>query len=284
MLRLAKLITALGLFAIPFSSQAEDACDSRFNYTAGLSCVSCGIEKATGQVPSEKFLALLGFAAQHYYAGLNPYEKNVSSEEAKVNFQRHLIQQVQAYGFCLGVKIDAAGVPTNKTGYGKVAIRAQDLVYPSITGSRSRVKDGDYRTGLNSKQMKELIKQFGFKDEADVRNIFQDDRWRSSTPAERQKNFRTNAEKPLIFSSSEDGEGLKNCFEQLKQLHTKDTIFNLKTVRTDNQEFCKTIAAECEIKNDFCSGSVADSPSATSGSGKRSLFDSTKSKNAGGAQ
>ncbi|WP_413288621.1 hypothetical protein [Bdellovibrio sp. HCB337] len=289
MLRFAKFIAALGLFAVPFSSQAqEESCTSNFLVTSKLECVSCGIQKAHGNVPSEKFLALLGFAAQHYYSGLNPHERDVDSVAAMNGFYQHVIQQVQAYGYCVGVKVKPNGDLTDKKAYDKVSTNMLDLVYPSITGSRSRVRDGEYNGPLTGDQMKKMVKHFGFKNEDDVKTMFQDDFWRTTTPAQRQKHFRTYAEKSGVVNGSDDGDNLKECLKQLKNLHTGTTDFNLNSPNEANQKFCKTVAGECGIASSFCMGNTAPAPVPASSSGnnqpvRRNLYNSTNSSTATGA-
>lgn len=298
MLRFVKVVAIAALTAAPllsFAASATKKCTSPFNKTAGLECISCGVEDYTGQVPSEKYLALLGFATQHYYEGTNPRtaKEGVNAEQ---NFRRHIIQQIQAYGFCVGAKLDSKGNLTSKPGYGNLDTNDHSLAYKFINGTRATVnKDGEYSTGMSKDEMKTFLKKLGIaRDES--KNVFQDERWQYSTPAERQKYFRQQLKEEGLYDMSGKGlfvsketEGLADCISQLKAVQNdKDSIFNLSTPNPDNQEFCKTLANSCEIKDtSFCMGNIAaqvPEPASESGGNQKGFLNSMKRKGASGVK
>jgi hypothetical protein len=307
MLRFAKLMALTGLLVAPFFSSAAD---KLFLENAELKCVADGVEIATegpnhseGLRPSEKYIALLGFAAQRNYKGVG------NSGAGRELYLERVIQMLQANGFCMANKLDGGGVPTSQLGYGDVVRDKSNKAAPylmyAVAGLRSREqKDGNTKSALDTKQMKEVVKYFGFQDESHIQNIFKHDGWSSLEPDQRQRLFSEHVENTSavdpenqnslrgMYASNEYGEGLKNCFSQMKLMQNSNTIFNLKNTkngrRPDSRKFCETVAKECKLESTtFCSVSTPtftktnDAPKPTgagSNRGSRSIFDGVKGR------
>lgn len=288
MLRFSKLMALAGLLIMPFFSQADD---KNFLQTAELKCVADGVEIATGPGgkiglrPSEKYIALLGFAVQRNYKSVNSAK---GGDDRRLYLER-VIQMLQADGFCIANQLDGGGVPTAQVGYGDIVSDKSNKAAPyliyAVAGLRSKEqKDGNTQSALDSTQMREVIKYFGFKDESDIQNIFKDDSWSSLNPDQRQKLLSENVENDM-YANNEYGDGLKDCFNQMKLMRNRDTIFNFKGVkdgrRSDSRKFCETVAKECKLESTtFCSVSAPTfkkdaGTDSSSGSGQ-SIFDSVK--------
>lgn len=294
------------LFLIPTFSQAanetnqpiiknlqkkyvERTCDETpFLKTTRLACISCGVEKFTGKKPSEKYLAMIGFATSKYsFLGKTTNDKGTltqfgdSSEggSALELFQRNVIQKIQAYGFCVDGRTNRNGDIAQGAGYGKVPLGIMDLVFSAVSGSRStntvpvvkgdKIKGRESSTGYTTNQEKDLLKFFGFSDKQAFENLYRIEGWTYLTPVERQNAIRevlasAPGNNPYggesnsvvdhgIYASSENGNGLRECVKQMNDLVIqKDSAFNLKTNSSSNQELCQLMAIECEIDLDFC--------------------------------
>ncbi len=308
MLRFTKLIVLIGLLVSPMFSQATDRL---FLENAELKCVADGVEIATegpnhseGLRPSEKYITLLGFAVQRNYKAVN----SAGGGSGRELYLERVIQILQADGFCMANKLDGGGIPTSQVGYGDIirdkTNKAAPYLMYAVAGLKSREqKNGNTQSALSTKQMKAVVKYFGFQEESYIQDLFKHDNWSSLEPSERQRLFtehveNTSAISPEDFTSSrgmyasnEYGEGLKDCFNQMKLMQNSNTIFNLKNSkngrRTDNRKFCETVAKECKLESSsFCSvssptfrkdSSDGAKPNKNDGnSGGRSIFDGVK--------
>jgi hypothetical protein len=245
-----------------------------------LDCVSCGVERFnSGKAPSEKLLALMGVAAARYgmdstsNGDSTTFEtKSDNTAKSKQNFYQNVIQRVQALSFC-----------TNISSYGKVTDEALlPYIANLITGSTSRtidVKRGgkvvgtENSSGVDSKTAKKIANYLGFADEKSMASFFNDDKWRTASPNQRQENFfkkvtaardpakpgpEDNIKVNLGPYASEYGAGLKECLEQMRSKQS-DSAFNLKSGTTkDSQDLCRLMASECGIEDKFCSQGIRD--------------------------
>ncbi|HEY8272246.1 MAG TPA: hypothetical protein VIG33_15250 [Pseudobdellovibrionaceae bacterium] len=302
MLRFIKLMALTGLLVTPLFSRAKD---ELFLRSAELKCVADGVEIATGPGgslglrPSEKYLALLGFAVQRNYKSVNSSTGGFNREL----YLQRVIQILQADGFCVANKLDGGGAPTSQVGYGDVVRDKSNavgryLIY-AVTGLKSKEdKNGDTQSVLTADQVNEVIKYFGFQNETYIQNLFRHDNWSSLEPDARQKLFSDNVESTSatapedrtsvsgMYSSNEYGEGLKDCFAQMKQMQSKSTIFNFKNLlkgrSSGGRKFCETVAKECQLESTtFCSISAptfkTEGNGSTPGStGEGSIFDKLK--------
>lgn len=258
MLRFAKSLVFTGLFIAPQLSFAGR--DSAFLETTELKCVSDGVEIATGQgsspglTPSPKFLALLGFAVQRNYKGVNAAR---GGSERELYLQR-VIEIIQANGFCLAEKLDGGGVPTAQDGYGGISgeSKTPDKLKVAVMGFGSRdinTKEGDTQNNLTTKEFNKIVKYFGFKNEGEINALFRDSSWSGLTPAQRQQKFKNSAD----YGNYSDG--LKECVSQMKKMHST-AIFNHNGTRSSQGiKFCETLAKSCNLESSsFCSVSKLD--------------------------
>jgi len=264
MLLWAKHFAMIGFLAAPVLSyaQAGGGCTaaSRFLTETRLQCVSCALENATGVKPSEKFIALMGVTAERY-TYLAPDQKMSNGDvihahsadggEALRNFQRKVIQQIQAYGFC-----------KSGSSYGdKVPVTMFDLVYPAVSGSKSKdevqVRDGkkvlnnESSTGLSAKEMKKVAEYLGFSSTDDMSNLFESDYFKYSSPLKRQEVFK----KAVKSNRNSYHDDLKSCLDEMTGSEDTDAKFRLRpeVVNRDNQKLCEAMAKECELPStDFC--------------------------------
>jgi len=193
-------------------------------------------------------------------------------------FQQNVIQKIQAYGFCVDGKINKSGDIIEGKGYGGVPDSMRNLIFRAVSGSTSNgnvpVANGDKivghenSIGYNSKEQKEIVKFFGFQDIKDIEKLYDIQGWTYMPPAERQKMIRdglasvpdnnpysneTSLFSQGMYSSNENGDGLKECVKQMNELVIqKDSVFNLKSTNGANQELCQLMAIECDIDLDFC--------------------------------
>lgn len=271
MLRLTKLMALTGLLIAPLFSHAK--ADEEFLESAELKCVADGVEIATGPGgslglrPSEKYLALLGFAVAQ--------SSSASSMEGGLSRELYLervIQILQADGFCIANKLDGGGAATTQVGYGDIIRNKSNPASPFLFSAVSETKDKGQKGG--AKQRKEVVKYFGFQTEDDILNLFTHQNWSSLEPDARQKLFSENVERPTpktpenrtslkeMYTPDENGEGLKDCFSQMLLMQDKQTLFNfkkfLKGRRSDGRVFCETIATECNLSSKgFCAVSTS---------------------------
>ncbi|MGZ3742946.1 MAG: hypothetical protein ACXWRA_03720 [Pseudobdellovibrionaceae bacterium] len=288
MLRFTKLMTLLGLLVVPFFSRAAD---NNFLEEAELKCVAEGVEVATGPGgeiglhPSEKYLALLGFAVQRNYKGVN----SSKGGSERVLYLQRVIQFLQAYGFCVAYKLDGGGAATTDVGYGDVVHSKSDSFYNDLFRAVSglgtiELKDGNTQSPLTTNQMKGVINYFGFLKEDYITKLFFNDNLSSMTPKARQKFFSENIENIISngIHDNENGNGLKDCFTQIKQMQKKDTLFNFNNTtnsrRDDNDKFCATVAKRCNLDISFCSSSTPTNSTSNGSGGGRSIFDSLKGR------
>lgn len=285
MLRLAGIATLAFLFLAPGFLRAEDSISTPpILNNLDLDCVYDGIEDAVGSRPSAKYLLLLGYAVQQN-------TKNADIKNNKETFQRNVIERVQAYGFCVDKKVDNNGTATEKTGYGGVRLNERPIAdYIKVLVSGCTIKQNGYETGcLKTPQVEEVVRYFGFTNRKHIDNMLSPNDWSSLDPVERQRRFTkysggktftsesdsmtVNAD---IFQADEKGDGLKECFNQIKQMQKSDTPFNLTTKegRTENQKFCEVVANKCSLSgNSFCAQNTnKPRSSGTSGGNKDSLF------------
>lgn len=303
MLRSVGKAALVFLFLVPGFAQAEAG--REFLNTIELKCVSDGIEEETGHQPSAKYLALLGYAAQHYMK-----DSDVTSPTERKRYLQSVIERVQAYGFCLSNPLDSKK-NSSKVGYGDVNIQNRQLhtnVKNMIIGKGRFInKDGEIQLRMKSDELEEVVKYFGFKKRTDMDNALAVDGWSYLTPAQRQKEFRTNVEKKEssfeggsstqsinIFNDKPEGQGLRDCFSQLKQLQTSDTVFKFESDRTkESNEFCNKLVKACSHTFDnekdgaFCSqssvhGSKGSVSGSTGGGGENFLENMKIKKNSGG--
>jgi len=288
------------LLILPFIATAQ----SRFLKTTNLECVADGIENATGMYPSEKYIALVGFAVQRNHR----YSKSTSGGDSKATYLQRVIEIIQANGFCTANKIDGGGRLTKELGYGTVdtsvrSNKAAPFLPYAVAGLGAReFADGTTQSALDSKQMKQVVKYFGFKKEDDITDIFYAPGWASMDPGQRQNLFRehvgsTSPTRPEertvnsgMYTSDDNGEGLKDCFSQLKQLQGRDSLFNFKNGRrSDSRKFCETIARACYLDepSTFCYQSAVPVEVRSGGkkvpdesSGGPSLFDAVRGEGA----
>lgn len=252
MLRFVKSMTLVGLLVVPFTSFAGR--DSGFLESAELKCVSDGIELATGKgnnlglSPSPKFLAMVGFAVQRNYKGVNAAR---GGTERELYLQR-VIEVIQANGFCLAEKLDGGGVPTAQDGYGGIQGEGKtpNRLKAAVMGYGSRdmkTKEGDTQNSLTTKEFKEVLKYFGFNNEEEINALFRDSSWSGMTPAQRQQKFRNAADGN--YSS-----GLKDCVSQMKKMHST-AVFNHTGSRSPQSiKFCEALSNSCNLESAaFCS-------------------------------
>jgi hypothetical protein len=203
----------------------------------GLACVSCGVQKhyrsaGKGEViPSKQYLAMLAVGARQFRQ-LNPGAKSerdgnpARNPTAKMNLQKTVISQVQAYGFC-----------TKKT---PVKWR---YVNDFITDGRDRSKD----------QITDLAKSWGFKKgilsstpSYDNFHRLVDDSALISVPIEEKRRaFRENS-KELIDRGDVDGD-LLECLSEVKNRAETE-----KPTDPQSYALCTSMASECGIESDFC--------------------------------
>lgn len=261
MLSWVKQIILIGLLAAPFCVQAQ----SRFLKSSNLECVADGIESATGMYPSEKYIALVGMAVQRNHRGT----KSTSGGESKSLYLQRAIEIIQANGFCTANKIDGGGHLTQEVGYGTLdtsskSNKAAPFLIHAVAGLGAKeFADGTTQSALDSKQMALVIKYFGLKKEDYISDMFSGAGWASMEPGQRQKLFREYVDGD-IYTSTENGQGLRDCFSQLKQLQNRDTLFNFKNGRrADSRKFCETIARTCYLDEPatFCYQSATESRS-----------------------
>lgn len=305
-----RFVPLMALAGLLVTSQVSNASDRVFLEAAELKCVADGVEIATegpdhsqGLRPSEKYIALLGFAVQRNYKGANA----ANGGSGRDLYLERVIQMIQANGFCMANRLDGGGVPTSQVGYGDIvrdkSNKAAPYLLMAVSGLQSKeVKNGNTQSALDTKQMKEVIKYFGFQDESYIQNLFKHPNWSGMDPTQRQALFSENVESTSptspenrtssrgMYASNEYGEGLKDCFSQLKLMQNSNTIFNLKKGRrADNRKFCETVAKECRLESTtFCSVSTptfvkpppdqAPRPTSTDGKGGSgiSIFDRVK--------
>lgn len=290
MLRFAKSMALVGLLAVPLISSASS--DHDFLNTTNTSCVSDGIEEYTGAggklglTPSPKFIALLGFAVQRNYrdadalGGLN-----------KENYLRKMIEIIQADGFCLSQRLDGGGVPTTQDGYGGLNgdRKRPDKLSTAVMGFRTKkIKDDLDQSSLTTKEVKEVVKYFGFDNEDDIKALFFDNKWSSLTPAQRQAKFNA--------AGGSYSSGLQDCVGQMKRMQTKTAIFNHNG--TDRSQagigLCKAMANRCDVDSAFCTkyvpsptddnvapGPNSSAPVPAKGGGGGSVFDQLGGGNSG---
>lgn len=247
-----------------------------------MRCISDGVKKFTNLRPSDRYLSLL-FAVAYQNANLGTMnEKNIKYNDGlKQSIQRRVIENIQAYGFCVDKKIDSEGHFTSDVGYANVLGFKKDNI-DEIRG----IFVNSNQTSFNNLK-KPTQKYFGFSSFDKINNVFFNPDWskENNTSKERQKYFRDRLSIALnsssnttslpsfgeesfsgtssdpYFEKNEAGDGAKECLSQLDR-YTKsssNSIFNLnEDIPEENVEFCKLISKECGLaSNSFCKGEPA---------------------------
>ncbi|MBS1971131.1 MAG: hypothetical protein JSU04_12530 [Bdellovibrionales bacterium] len=256
MLRFAKSVAAASLIVLPAISFA--ARDGQFLDTAELKCISDGMEVATSQngglglTPSPKFLALVGFGMQRFQK-----DTNGNAGLDRETYQQKVIEFIQANGYCLAEAVDGAGQPTKRDGYG--GIKGSDQKEPDRlalivlgTGTK-RVNDNLSQNQFTTKEIDQTVKLLGFKDIDQIKAIFQNDNFSGQTPAQRQEFFQK-----AIADNGRYSDGLKECFNQMKNMEKLSPVYNHNGKRSPQSiKVCETLADECGLPDKkFCSLSV----------------------------
>jgi hypothetical protein len=256
MLRFAKSLAAAGLIMVPLFSHA--ARDGQFLETSELKCISDGMEVATskngslGLTPSPKFLALVGFGMQRFQK-----DTNGNAGLDRETYQQKVIEFIQANGFCLATTVDGAGQATAQDGYG--GIKGSDQKEPDRlaliilgTGTK-RINSKLSQNQFSTKEIDQTVKLLGFKDIDQIKAIFQNDNFSGQTPAQRQEYFLK-----AIADNGRYSDGLKDCFNQMKNMQKLSPVYNHNGKRSPQSiKVCETMADECSLPDKkFCSISV----------------------------
>jgi len=244
MLRFAKILTLVGLLVAPIVSWGDE-----FLKTTELKCISAGIEEATdpknsndsrGDTPSPKFLGLVAFGIQSAHP-----DANGLSGKSKENYQKKIIQFIQANGYCIA-----------KDDYGSIEngdVKTPDKLARIVAGiGNTDIQEGFQKSPFTSEQLKEAAKYFGLKNVGDLRKelqrLFFDGSWYKWNPEQRRQHFSNATENRGDFRN-----GLPECLNKMSIKRQEEFFTNPKK----NVAFCETVAARCGIEAQFCSSNNA---------------------------
>lgn len=276
-----KIILATTILFYSFTSNGENLNEETVSFVEQneLACISEGIKQKTNHRPSDRYLSLL--AAIAYQNADLPNKSGTTNRNIRVNdelkqsIQKRIIENIQAFGFCIENKIDSKGLVSQQKGYAPISTYKHDsaedirMMFVSEYKSSDRAKNkvaNDY---------------FGFNSFHAMNNLFYTKDWNHKTQKQRQDFFRdklasaikepTNYSRSVAssaeytFAQGDLGEAAKECVKQLEgwTKPENNTIFNHSkgAVPSENVALCKTISKECGFKNDnFCEGKL-DAPS-----------------------
>lgn len=239
---------------------------SNFLPLMGLSCVSCGVQIYNTERgrnlpnPSEKWLATLASAARSFRE-LNAGEPGAKSNStvingiAKVNMQKVVISQIQAYGYCT---------------------RQSRVQWPVISKFITNKYD------QNKENKTELAKILGFKKGFwssspaydNFKSLLDDSAYTTSTLAAKRANFNAAADNLLTAKDVDDD--LRDCLNEMKSNRV-----NLdKSSDLQSYQLCHSMAKACDITEaDFCATNGMPLSVKTGGGGSGS-----SSQGSGGSQ
>lgn len=285
-----KKLLMIGL-ASTFALSAQALECEQHDLLKDLACIKCSLKEATGTNPSDKWIALLGTAAQYRAK----QDGRTLSKDSTL--KKQVIEMIQAYGFCDEEPADGNLKPykfeSTKRGRGKNKSDIDGLWNflqgaENLENTTRKCEDGD----LCGKTQQGVMSVYGFEQSGnfispskiknfetlfshkhgefkDMNAIQRQEAFRKvlasidfndATPATTGENGTTT--RSSIFSKDPNGQGLKECLTRVNELingkSAGGAVFHLtdkvaSKTQDANIGLCKKMATDCGMGDtDFC--------------------------------